>query len=250
MIEGAFKLGNHESREFPAFIRERPPKVKARRVFNLEEISGVNKLVPFDKGYYTNAQMTLNCFYLATTEREVQWLEDIITEALDTRGQYVDFIPFYDEGYAYKVVVINEPKFEGRRGTQLAIPFSFDLSVAPFKEKLLGREPIEITKNGFEIINHERYPSYPYLKILGSGNITLKINDRITSLKDVVDFIEIDSDPDVMEVFKETSGQLINENKKMGSSQPFPYLDANQNVISWSGNVSKIILEPRWQTKI
>ena len=54
MIDGWFKLGNHWSKEFNAFICERPEKKKAKRVFNLEEVSGLNKLAVNDGGYYTN----------------------------------------------------------------------------------------------------------------------------------------------------------------------------------------------------
>lgn len=250
MMDGTFMLGDRYSEEFPAFIVQRPVKVKAKRVFNLEEVSGVNKLVSFDKGYYTNAQTSLSCFYLASDESQLQWIEDRITDALDTRGQYVDFIPYYDEGYVYEVIVINEPKFEGVRGTQLAVPFSFDLSIAPFKKQLHGRKPIEIVKNGFELNNHERYPSDPYMKIFATGDVTIYINDRPTVLKGIDEFIEIDSDPDIMEVFKEIGGNVLNENRKMNSNQSFPYLDKEKNTIRWSGNVQKIIMEPRWQTKI
>ena len=231
------------------FIKQRPEKVKAKRMFTLEDIPGVNRLVNFDKGYYTNVEQTIECFYLAAHESEIQWLEDQITDALDTRGQYVDFIPYYDEDYVYDVIVINEPKFEGLRGTRLAVPFSFDLSIAPFKKNIRGKQQQSFTK-AFEIFNPEFYTSDPYLKIIGSGDVTLYINDRPTVLKGISEFIEIDCDPDVMEVFKEANGNLVNENKKMKSNQSFPYLDKGKNVIRWSGNISKLILEPRWQTKI
>ena len=249
MREGTFVLGSVHSQELPVFISQRPAKAKAKRVFTLEEIPGVNRLVPFDKGYYTNAEQTLNCFYLANSTQNVQWFEDRITEALDTRGQYTDFIPYYDENYIYDVIVINEPKFEGTRGTQLAVPFSFDLSVAPFKKNIRGKIAVEASKE-FVLFNPENYPSDPYIKIEGSGNITLYINDRSTVLENVSGTIEIDSDPDVMEVYKESNGMLLNENKKMKSNQPFPFLDKGKNIIKWKGNVKKLIIEPRWQTKI
>ncbi|EAC9697734.1 phage tail protein, partial [Listeria monocytogenes] len=92
-------------------------------------------------------------------------------------------------------------------------------------------------------------PSDPKLKIYGNGNINIFINNRKTTFLNVENVIEIDSDPDVMEVFKEESGVLINQHQKF-VRQNFPILDPGFNDISWNGNVTKIELEPRWQTKI
>ena len=128
MIDGWFKLGNHWSKEFNAFICERPEKKKAKRVFNLEEVSGLNKLAVNDGGYYTNVEQTLNCFYLSPTLEHIQYYEDLITEALDTKGEYVDFVPYWDPIYIYQAIVINEPNFEGTFHTLRGVPFSFDLS--------------------------------------------------------------------------------------------------------------------------
>lgn len=82
-------------------------------MITLDEVSGVNKLVITDKGYYTNVEHTLECFYVSPDMHSIQFVEDLITSALDTRGEYVDFIPYYDPRYIYKAVVINNPTFQG-----------------------------------------------------------------------------------------------------------------------------------------
>ncbi|EGO9491176.1 phage tail protein, partial [Enterococcus faecalis] len=71
-----------------------------------------------------------------------------------------------------------------------------------------------------------------------------------TKFSNVTSDIIIDSDPDVMETYREVDGILVNEHKKLLSNQTYPYLDAGENHITWSSNVKKISLEPRWQTKI
>ncbi|WP_438844747.1 MULTISPECIES: phage tail protein [unclassified Enterococcus] len=249
MRDGWFKLGNRWSEEFNAFICERPPKKKAKRMFTLEEVSGLNKLAVNDAGYYTNIEQTLNCFYLSPTLEHVQHYEDVITEALDTRGEYVDFVPYWDPSYVYQVIVINEPNFEGTFHTLRGVPFSFDLSIAPFKKNILGMNPI-VLESQDSVYNPERYPAYPKIKIYGSGNLTVSINGRETKFSDVTSDIIIDSDPDVMETYREVDGILVNEHKKLLSNQIYPYFDAGENRITWSNNVKKIVVEPRWQTKV
>lgn len=218
-------------------------------MITLDEVSGVNKLVITDKGYYTNVEHTLECFYVSPDMHSIQFVEDLITSALDTRGEYVDFIPYYDPRYIYKVVVINNPTFSGNISAMRGVPFTFDVSFAPFKYRVGGERAIEFNKPQ-KIYNPERYESYPLIKIYGQGNISIFINNRETKLKNIENTIIIDSNEDVMEVYKENNGELINLHDNFVGSQNFPYLDSGMNQISWNGNVSKIEIEPRWQTKI
>uniref|UniRef100_UPI00359C72AC phage tail protein n=1 Tax=Lactococcus garvieae TaxID=1363 RepID=UPI00359C72AC len=249
MLEGWFKIGNHWSEEFQMFLSKRPEKKKAQRMLTLDEVSGVNKLILSDKGYYTNAEQTLECFYVSPSLENVQYTEDLITSALDTRGEYVDFIPYYDPKYVYKVVIINEPIFSGEISGLRGVPFSFDVSMAPFKYRIGGERAIELL-HPQQLFNPERYGSDPKIKIYGKGSLSLFINNRETKFKDVEDVIIIDSSQEVMEVYKEVNGKLINLHHKFVGNQEFPYLDVGSNQISWSRNVTKIEIEPRWQTKI
>ncbi|MDT2909146.1 phage tail protein [Lactococcus lactis] len=218
-------------------------------MITLDEVSGVNKLVITDKGYYTNVEHTLECFYVSPDMHSIQFVEDLITSALDTRGEYVDFIPYYDPRYIYKAVVINNPTFSGNISGMRGVPFTFDVSFAPFKYRVGGERAIEFNKPQ-QLYNPERYESYPLIKIYGQGNISIFINNRETKVINVENTIIIDSNEDVMEVYKENNGELINLHDNFVGSQNFPYLDSGMNQISWNGNVSKIEIEPRWQTKI
>ncbi|MGF2106939.1 phage tail protein [Lactococcus lactis] len=231
------------------FLTKPPEKKKAQRMITLDEVSGVNKLVITDKGHYTNVEHTLECFYVSPDMHSIQFVEDLITSALDTRGEYVDFIPYYDPRYIYKAVVINNPTFSGNISGMRGVPFTFDVSFAPFKYRVGGERAIEFNKPQ-QLYNPERYESYPLIKIYGQGNISIFINNRETKVINVENTIIIDSNEDVMEVYKENNGDLINLHDKFVGNQNFPYLDSGMNQISWNGNVSKIEIEPRWQTKI
>lgn len=89
------------------------------------------------------------------------------------------------------------------------------------------------------IYNEGTYKSQPYLKIFGFGYITLNINDEVIKLKNIEDYVELDSE--IMECYKEH--QNCN-NKMIGE---FPILKVGKNNISWIGNVNKIEITPRWR---
>lgn len=101
-----------------------------------------------------------------------------------------------------------------------------------------GQRAITLTAPG-TIYNLYGFTAKPYIKITGSGNVTLYVNNRAHTFKDISGYIEIDSD--LMSAYK---GSLPQNNKMV--SQLFPKLTAGENEITWNGNVSSIEIIPRW----
>ena len=82
--------------------------------------------------------------------------------------------------------------------------------------------------------------SEPLITVYGNGDITLNINGNSYPLRNVQESITIDSE--MMEVFKGNT----NQNGKYGGAE-FPRFEVGQNEIRWTGNVSKIKIQPRWR---
>ncbi|NFD31041.1 phage tail protein [Clostridium botulinum] len=89
------------------------------------------------------------------------------------------------------------------------------------------------------IYNQTNKDSEPYIKVYGSGTITLNINDEVIKLKNINNYIELDSE--IMECYK--NNEALN-NHMYGE---FPIFQVGENKISWTGNVSKIEITPRWR---
>ena len=89
------------------------------------------------------------------------------------------------------------------------------------------------------IYNYHDIASKPYIKIYGSGDISLSINNNVTQLRGVADYIELDGE--LQDCYKDN--QLCN-NKMVGD---FPSLSSGLNNISWSGNISKLEILPRYR---
>lgn len=101
----------------------------------------------------------------------------------------------------------------------------------------------EIEK-GIILINKHKRSSKPYIKVTGSGNITLTKNgQKWLELFEVDEYIEIDSEAMVA---YDRNGQ---KNNKMSSllTPMFPLLDNGQNTINWTGTVTKVEINPRWE---
>lgn len=108
----------------------------------------------------------------------------------------------------------------------------------PFRFSNEGQKVITLSA-ATSIRNPEFFPSFPYIKITGDGDITLIINGLEYIFKDVNGYIEIDSEK--MQAYRGT----VSENTKMYTST-FPKLVKGVNDIDWSGAVSQVEIIPRW----
>lgn len=79
----------------------------------------------------------------------------------------------------------------------------------------------------------------PKLKIYGSGDIIIKINNQELDLRGIDDYIIVDSQ--LMNAYKliDVTNEMVNQNQKMYSVD-FPIIKKGDNSISWVGDVKKI----------
>lgn len=141
--------------------------------------------------------------------------------------------------YNVKKIVLSDFTTEGNKIRRVAANFTIESYMYLYE----GNEIIEINSPTKIYNGRATHISLPYLKIYGSGDINLNINNRVTQFKNISDFIEIDSKKP--NCYKTINGIITNSNDSMFSSI-FPYLDPGENEISWSGNLSKIEIIPRW----
>jgi phage-related protein len=97
-----------------------------------------------------------------------------------------------------------------------------------------------VTSSGSVITNPGAVDSEPLIRVYGSGDITLMVGIEIVELEDISSQIFLDSE--IQEAYKGTSSM----NSHM--SGEFPKLLPGMNAISWTGNVTSLVITPRWRT--
>ena len=117
-----------------------------------------------------------------------------------------------------------------------------DLAQSP-KERLyelLGKQAsFELSASGQFIDNPGTVAAEPVITVYGSGEITLMVDQTIVELDGVDGSITIDST--LQEAYTGTT--LHNESM----SGDFPLLKPGANGVSWTGNVTKIVIKPNWR---
>lgn len=104
---------------------------------------------------------------------------------------------------------------------------------------LANVEPITLTSSTSIINNPGSVYSEPVITVYGSGEVTLMVGTTIVELSGVSGSITIDTS--LMEAY---AGD-ISANSCMNGD--FPRLQPGQNAISWSGDVTRIVVQPNWR---
>lgn len=108
----------------------------------------------------------------------------------------------------------------------------------PFKYEL-NPASVEMTIPG-TLTNKGTVESCPVLTVYGQGDVAVSINGRTFYLYGLSDYIVIDSN---MQNAYRTRTELMNRHM----AGEMPYFDVGDNVITWTGTVSKIEILPNWR---
>ena len=231
-----FMFKDHSSLEFGLLISEKGSYKGASRDISYTSVPGRSGDLFTDNGRYKNVNIPYKLTLLNNTEREFAELTHQIKGWLLAEQGYFRLWDSYDKKYFRLGSYSDEVDIEQELRDLGELSLTFNCK--PFKYSFEGQQPVVFTASG-TLYNSEFFPSLPYIKITGSGTVTLTINNNAFVFKGIEEYIEIDSE--IMNAYKGTQPQ---NNKMTGAA--FPTLLPGNNVISWVGNIKKLEIVPRW----
>ena len=226
---GWFRFKGRDSRDFGILIASVPERTRPEKRVEHITIPGRSGTLTQDDEAYEPYTISLEC-----STRGSKYLDEIVAW-LNGAGE---LILSTEPDKVYQASIYN--KISILDVIYLYNSFLLQFRVHPFKGSANAfGDSMELTRAG-NIFNKGTIYSQPLITVYGSGNITLTLNGTNFPLYDVDGSISIDSE--MMEVFKNKE----NQNSKYGGAD-FPRFEVGENRISWSGNVTKIEIEPRWR---
>lgn len=227
--EAWFTFKGVDSREMGVIVTAMPETVRAERRIESITVAGRNGSLHTDEGVYESYDRTMECALIKRAK-----LDEITAWLVGSGGMTFSTEP----DKVYRVTIAN--KISITQMMRVFQKFQVILDTQPFKYSVnAAGDALELTAPT-TIRNSGTVYSEPLITVYGSGNITLTINGADFPLYGVQESITIDSE--MMEVFKEDT----NQNGKYGGVD-FPRFEVGKNEISWTGNVSKIKIQPRWR---
>lgn len=190
------------------------------------------RLLPFIYPIRTLLQPETDNIHLATSKVS-QWLKNDV--------RYKPLMLSWDPAYVYSAIYFEQFDIEDLLPKFGRIPLNFKCH--PVKYALSGQQKM-VFQNGTAIFNPENRPSKPLVEITGSGNITLQNNGQDWIVLTAVDgYITIDAR--TMSVYRGTEKAFSKMNANL--KPMFPVFNSGNNQITWSGDVSKVEITPRWE---
>ncbi len=207
-------------------VNNLPPISKPERMYEEIEVPGRNGKLYIDNNCYNTFQYPITCTLMPGANiREIsKWLNGVGKLILST-----------ELDKEYEVIIKDQIDYE--QTYRICNQFEVNFEVQPISRGVVEKE-INLTEEGKIIIKESTYIIKPYLKITGSGAITITINNTSLNIKQIEDFIEIDCE--LEEAYKE------NENCNSNiQCETFPYFNPGENNISWLGNITNMQIKYR-----
>lgn len=226
--EGELYFNGNRSLNLNLYLENYPSIPISNEEYEEIQVEGRSGSLIINKGTYPDKKITFTFTILSPQididfERIYEWL----TEIEDNR------LIFGREDRCYKVKKVNFKDIQ----KQFRTIGEFDVTFLcePFTQDL-EKTVHEITSSGYKIYYNGNAPGDTLIKVYGTGNIQLTVNSEIMQINNVADYVEIDSDLLQVRNKDKTS-------KDDDTSGDFILLEKGINAISYTGNVTKIIVE-------
>lgn len=237
MING-FMYAGKCSIDFGLLVEHYPAQKAPERKRTTVSIPGRNGDLHYDEGAYENYTQSYECgFYCRRTPEHAH----AIKEWLLSSGAYQRLEDVYDPGHFRLASYAGPMDIENKLNKIGKCTISFDCKPQTFL--CSGEAAITYTSPG-QLYN-ANMTALPLITVYGSGDGTVAVGDRVVRIIGQTDTIILDCD--MQNAYNEANGIVLNRNSYI-SATDFPRLLPGDNVIGWSGGVTKLEIVPRWWT--
>lgn len=225
-----FEWNGRRCTEYGIHVTEQPPITLPAERTTFTNVPGRSGSLTTLEGddVYDDLLLTADCF-IADPSRIpaiAAWLKGSGTVTFANR-----------QGGFYHAQIVNQIPFEKILRGNPHRAFAINFRCKPFWYQA-GVEPITLTTSGTFITNPGIVFSEPVITVYGSGEVTLMVGMTITELE-ITGSITLDTP--LMEAY---TGSTSMNNRMSGD---FPTLLPGQNSVSWTGNVSRVVVQPNWR---
>lgn len=226
--EGEIYFNQERSLHLNLYLENYPSIPISNEEYEEIQVEGRSGNLIINKGTYPDKKIPFTFTVLSPQieidfERIYEWLTEIEDNRL--------IFGRNDRCYKVKKVILGNIQKEFRTIGEFDVTFLCE----PFTEDL-DKTVHEITTSGFKINYNGNAPGDTLIKVYGSGNIQLTINSETMQINNVSNYIEIDSE--LMQVRNQDK-----TSKDDDASGDFILLEKGENVISYTGSVTKIVVE-------
>lgn len=236
-----FIFNGQSSLELGIRIKSKNIYSSGKRDLTLVSIPGRDGELVNSNKRFVNSTVSYTCFLPAKSIAELNTkIRNVKKWLFVDSDQYHELTDSYDPTFM-RYAIFNSKLDIADEANRIGT-FTITFSCKPFRY-LVSALTSEEVNSGDTLYNPFPFASKPYIKITGSGNITLSISNskgtQVYQFKNVSGYVECDSE--LMNCYKSTTLK----NNDFVADQ-FPSLEYGNNVISWTGTVTNVEIITRW----
>ena len=199
-----------------------------------QEVAGRNGSLLFDLGNYKNITIK---YPAAIQENMPVKFRDFINFA----GSQIGYQRLEDTYHPYEFRMarfISKMSVETSGYMNRTGMFTLEFDCKPQRFLKSGEEPVEFTANGI-LYNRTMQNAKPLLRVYGTGAGTVGIGSETITISAISSYVDIDCE--IMDAYK----GAVNCNGNVSFTDDI-VLSSGENNISKSGNITKVVITPRW----
>lgn len=233
-----FDFNGHNSKEFNMYINAEINISSSQPDYSTIEVPGRDGDLILPNNRYKSFSQTVPVIFLGGYKDTMSKIEQVRRWLLSDT-EFHDFKLSSDSGYTYRAAYLDN--FEVKK-TADGLSTDLNFEMMPYKYLNSGLDSQTIS-SGTTLTNSGNIPALPLLKITGSGDIKITLDNQTVSLKGIDTGIILDCESQLCTSLDVTRTQF----DKLYSD--FPRLPVGNTKISWSGTVSKFEITPRWKVR-
>ncbi|MFT8869545.1 hypothetical protein [Liquorilactobacillus nagelii] len=233
-----FDFNGHNSEEFSMYINVELTLSSSQPDYSTVEVPGRDGDLILPNNRYKSFSQTIPVIFLGGYNGTMSKIEQVRRWLLSDT-EFHNFKLSSDSGYTYRAAYLGN--FEVKKATDgLSADLNFEMM--PYKYLNSGLDSQTLSSDT-TLTNSGNIPALPLLKITGSGDIKVTLDNQTVSLKGIDTGIILDCESQLCTSLDGTRTQF----DKLYSD--FPSLPVGSTKISWPGTVSKFEITPRWKVR-
>ena len=199
-----------------------------------QEVAGRNGSLLFDMGNYKNITVK----YPAAIKED---MPSRFSDFINFAGSQIGYQRLEDTYHPYE---FRMARFKSKMSVETAGymnrsgQFTLEFDCKPQRFLKSGEEPVEFTANGI-LYNRTMQNAKPLLRVYGTGAGTVGIGSETITISAISSYVDIDCE--IMDAYK----GAVNCNGNVSFTDDI-ILEPGENNISKSGNITKVVITPRW----
>lgn len=201
--------------------------------YSVQEVPGMNGDLHLNNNRYKNVSGKYEAFILRDFKDNFTALKTMLL----SRNKYCRLEDTYFPGQ-FRLARVKSKLEPDMVDSLVAGTFTVEFDCKPQRFLKSGERPIEFTTSGSKLLN-KWMPAKPLVKVYGSGSGALTFGGRTINISSIDSYVMLDCE--TQNAYKETS----NKNSTVSISR-YPELLNGENIISWTGGITKVEITPRW----